>query len=34
MAMGVEVVGVPGLLYIYYGSSPLEAGKLIVCGLN
>ena len=34
MVMGVEVVGVPGLLYVYYGSGPLKAGKVIVCGLN
>ena len=34
MAMGVEVVGVLGLFYIYYGSGSLEAIEVIVCGLN
>ena len=34
IAMGVKVVGVPGLFYVYYGSGPLEASELIVCGLN
>ena len=34
MVMGVGVVEVPGLFYIYYGSGPLKAGKVIVCGLN
>ena len=34
MAMGAEVVGAPGLLYVYYGSSPLKDGVVIVYGLN
>ena len=34
MAMGVEVVGIPGLFYVYYGSGPSKAGKAIACGLN
>ena len=32
--MGVEMVEVPGLFYIYYGSGPSTAGEVIVCGLN
>ena len=32
--MGVEVVGAPGLFYIYYSSGPLKAGEVIVYGLN
>ena len=34
MAMGAEVVGAPGLFYMYYSASPLEAGEVIVYGLN
>ena len=34
MAMGAEVVGAPGVFYIYYGAGPSEAGKAIVYGLN
>ena len=32
--MGAEVVGAPGLFYVYYGARPLEAGEVIVYGLN
>ena len=34
MAMEAEVVVAPGLFYVYYGSSPLEASEVIVYGLN
>ena len=34
MAMGAEVVGAPGLFYVYCGSGPLEASEVIVYGLN
>ena len=34
MAMGVEVVEVPGLFYVCYSSGPSKAGKAVVCGLN
>ena len=33
-AKEAEVVEDPGLFYIYYGAGPLEAGEVIVCGLN
>ena len=33
-AMEAEVVVAPGLFYVYYHSSPSEAGKAIVYGLN
>ena len=32
--MGAEVVVAPGLFYVDCSSSPLEAGKVIVDGLN
>ena len=32
--MAAEVVGPPGLFYIYYGSSPSDAGEVIVYYLN
>ena len=34
MVMGAEVIGAPGLFYIYYVASPLEAVEAIVYGLN
>ena len=30
MAMGAEVVGAPGPFCLYYSTSPLEAGEVIV----
>ena len=32
--MGAEVVGAPGLLYVYYSAGPSEASEAIVYGLN
>ena len=31
---GVEVVGAPGLFYVYYGPGPMKAGEAVVYGLN
>ena len=33
MAMMAEVVGVPGLFYVYYSSGPSKVGETIVYGL-